>query len=302
MDTISFNKFRYSEFSSLHPLVIAAFFLVGCSVVMVCSSPVVLLTAFFSGLLYLTYLKGISSFFPQALSGVCIIFVMAVINGFFTHDGNTVLFYLNANRITLEGFLFGANAGAMLSSVVYLMQILSAMLTSDKIIYLFGRVVPSVGLLISMVFRSIPLLRDRFFQIHSAQRGIGKTTHGFFSNIRLRTKEFSILTAWSLESSIETSDSMAARGYGLKGRTSFHLFRFSSRDKYLLAFFLVVGILFAAGIACGFTTVYFYPDFRMIAPFHMQLLFAAGFGAFLLTPFIIDLIGDRKWKKFDLMG
>ena len=83
-----------------------------------------------------------------------------------------------------------------------------------------------LGLTLSMIFRFIPLLKARFREISMGQRCMGRhVTGGFMAKLRQVTKEVSILISWSLEAAIETSDSMEARGYGLPGRTSFHLFK-----------------------------------------------------------------------------
>ena len=54
----------------------------------------------------------------------------------------------------------------------------------------------------------------------------------------------SILVTWILEDSIDTADSMNARGYGLNGRTSFSIYRLDKRDKIiLLIIVLFIGIV-----------------------------------------------------------
>ena len=55
-------------------------------------------------------------------------------------------------------------------------------------------------------------------------------------------KVFSIMVTWSLESAIETADSMKSRGYGLPGRTAFSIYRFDDRDRAALLW-LVYNVL-----------------------------------------------------------
>ena len=72
-------------------------------------------------------------------------------------------------------------------------------------------------------------------------------------------KKYPFLIAWSLEASIESADSMEARGYGLRGRSSFHLFRFAGGEKVLLAAILLLGGAVVAACAAGSMSIYYYP-------------------------------------------
>lgn len=61
----------------------------------------------------------------------------------------------------------------------------------------------------------------------------------------------SILVTWALENAIETSDSMRSRGYGLKGRTAFSIYKFTKKDKGLLAVMAALFLVFATGCMNG---------------------------------------------------
>ena len=43
-----------------------------------------------------------------------------------------------------------------------------------------------------------------------------------------------------MENAVQTADSMKARGYGVKRRTTFHLFVFDSRDAAVLGLILAL--------------------------------------------------------------
>ena len=120
---------------------------------------------------------------------------------------------------------------------------------------------------------------------------------GFLNRCRQLVKEVSILIAWSLEASIESADSMAARGYGLRGRTSFHLFRMTGRDAALLLFFAAAGCAVVAGAAAGYTTMQFYPCLVTETAGLQKILVFLIFTGLVWIPFIIDRAGEYKWKK-----
>lgn len=287
------------EFAACHPLVNALFFGAAISVTMFSMSPFFLVATLLTSLLYCTLLLGVGSLGQNVLLCAVVIPAMTLLNGLFTHDGETVLFYINNNRITLEAFVFGACSGVMLVSVLLWFRCFSQLMTSDRLIYLFGKITPVFGLIVSMIFRYIPLLRRRFQQIHTAQRCIGKTCAASpLAKAQQKTKEASILIAWSLEASIDTADSMAARGYGLKGRTSFHMFRFSTQDKLLLGLIVALFLLLCSGIHGGNTGMFFYP--ALVWRFGWaDALYLVCFAALLCIPFVVDFMGEMKWKQYN---
>ena len=226
---------------------------------------------------------------------------MTVVNTLFTHNGATVLFYLNNSRITLEALLYGLAAAVLLSSIIVWFSCFNVVMTSDKLIYIFGKAAPVLGLTLSMIFRFIPLLKARFREISMGQRCMGRhVTGGFMAKLRQVTKEVSILISWSLEAAIETSDSMEARGYGLPGRTSFHLFKMTPTDKVLLTGISISGIIAAVGCALGKTSIYYYPKV-VLGQWDMPT--AITFAAYLVLlaiPIVTDILGEIKWQQYRL--
>lgn len=120
------------------------------------------------------------------------------------------------------------------------------------------------------------------------------------AKLRQVTKEVSILISWSLEAAIETSDSMEARGYGLPGRTSFHLFKMTPTDKVLLTGISISGMIAAVGCALGKTSIYYYPKV-VLGQWDMPT--AITFAAYLVLlaiPMVTDILGENKWQKYRL--
>lgn len=215
----------------------------------------------------------------------------------FSHHGITPLFYVNSQAVTLESVGYGIVMSLMLAAVFLWFQVAGQLLDGEKLMFLFGRLFPTLGLLVSMVFRMIPLLRTRFREIHEAQRGLllpGADMEKSLFGIRARCKQFgkelSVLVSCSLESAVETSLSMESRGYGTGRRTSFHLFRIRREDRVIgiLLLFLFGLSIFMVGKGC-FETAYF-PAFRMA---EMSRTGAVGAAAFLLAGFM-PLLGRKR--------
>ena len=290
-----------STLAGCHPAVNLIFFLFTIGITMFSMSPVFLAATLVFSWLYSILLNGKKAIKSNLLFTLPIVVIMAVINTLFTHNGATVLFYVNNSRITLEALLYGLAAAVLLSSIIVWFSCFNVVMTSDKLIFIFGKAAPVLGLTLSMIFRFIPLLKARFREISMGQRCMGRhVTGGFMAKLRQVTKEVSILISWSLEAAIETSDSMEARGYGLPGRTSFHLFKMTHTDKVLLTGISISGIIGAVGCALGKTSIYYYPKVVLGQWDIMTVITFAAYIALLAVPVIADILGEIKWQQYRL--
>lgn len=285
-------------FSRSHPLLNLAYFAIVIGVSMFSMHPAFIAASFILAWVYSVILRGKRAFRFNCFILIPAILLMTLFNTLSVHNGVTVLFYLNDNRITLEAIIYGLASALMLTSVIIWFSCFSCVVTADKFIYLFGRIVPSLALTLSMIMRYIPLLKNRFREVSSAQRCMGRGLKGagLFAKIRQFGKELSILIAWSLEASIESADSMEARGYGLRGRSSFHLFRFAGREKLLLTLLLLLGACPVAACILGETSIYYYPVILLPRFTLMQALSLIAYAALMLLPPAMDVKEARQWN------
>ena len=212
----------------------------------------------------------------------------------------TILTYLpSGNPLTLESMLYGAAAAVMLASVVLWFSSYNEVMTSDKFVYLFGRVIPALSLVLSMALRFIPKFKVQMQVVSEAQACIGCDTKNgsIFRRVGNAVKIFSIMVTWSLENAIETADSMRARGYGLPGRTAFSIYRFDDRDKAALAWLIFCGAYLISGWMAGGTYFRYYPTVKAAAWTPMTVSFMLVYLALVLTPVILDRKEDRQWKS-----
>ena len=290
-----------TEFAEYHPWVNLVYYALVIGITMFSMSPWFLAATFILAWFYSLLLKGRAALRLNLVFVFWIVVVMALINVLFVHDGDTVLCFIHGNRITAEALIYGISAAVMLSSVLIWFTSFNCVMTAEKLIFLFGRAAPVLGLTLSMIFRYIPLLRARYGEISMGQ-GRGKvedTKPPLKMRLRQAGKNASILISWSLESSIESADSMEARGYGLRGRTSFNLYRFSRRDTAMMVWLCVLGALCIAGCALHKTEAWFYPVYKL-HPFDMMT--AVTLIAFILmaaTPLIMDIAGELRWERLE---
>lgn len=290
-----------SEFAGYHPWVNLLYYVLAIGVTMVSLSPWFLLCTFALSWIYSVMIRGKKIIRLNLIFTFWSVILMAVINVFFTHDGVTVFFYINHNAITLEALLFGLSSAVMLVSVIIWFTSFNTIMSADKLIFLFGKAAPVLGLTLSMVFRYVPLLKNRYEDVRLGQACLGRTEQkGFMNQIRQFGKEISILVSWSLESSIESADSMEARGYGLPGRTSFHLYRFTGRDAAMLLLMLLLGGIVVAGAVTGKTNTDFYPAYVLPRMDVLTVLTLAAYALLLALPVLIDVYGELRWKRSGL--
>lgn len=209
-----------------------------------------------------------------------LILTMSIANPLLNHAGATILLYVNDNPITMEACVYGIAAASMFASVLLWFSCSNAVMTSDKITYLFGRAAPSLSLMFSMILRFVPRFKAQTRVIGNAQKGIGRgaDTGNIITRAKNGIKILSMLTTWALENGITTADSMRARGYGLAGRTNFSRYRFDKRDKSVLILLFVLIAFIIYGFMSGENNIRYFPSLsvRPVTPFSV-MIYAAYF-------------------------
>ena len=286
-------------FSSFHPLVNFLYFLLVLLFGMCFMHPVCLVISLGSATAYNLYLKGRKGLRFSLRFLLPMMILAAVLNPAFNHEGVTILTYTpNGNPVTLESLVYGAASAFMLAGVVQWFSCYNEVMTADKFVYLFGRVIPALSLVLSMTLRFVPRFTAQLKTVRTAQRCIGRDVSdgGLLQRVKHGVTILSILVTWSLENAIETADSMKSRGYGLPGRTAFSIYRFDSRDKYALLWlgFCLWFILF--GWIGGGLNFRYYPSLKGIPLTPFTLGFFLVYLALCLTPLILNGREDVKWK------
>lgn len=286
-------------FSGYHPTVNFIYFALVLFFGMIFMHPACLAVAVFGSAAYAVRLNGCKAAGFGLKFILPVVLLAVVINPAFNHAGETVLLYLsNGNPITKESIAYGFAAGAMLALVLMWFYCSTEVLSSDKFVYIFGRVSPALALILSMTLRFVPKFKKQLDLVRQARRSVGCDTAN--GSVLMRTKSaisvLSGMVTWSLENAIDTADSMKSRGYGLKHRSSFSIYRFDKRDRHMLVWLLLCGgVIFAAVFTGGLSWRYF-PNIRgSMSP--MTICALAAYLALCLTPTVIDLREERRWKS-----
>ncbi len=291
-------------FSTYHPFVNLVYFVFVIGVTIFVMHPVVLGISFFSSFIYSIKLNGKRAIKFNLIYMIPMLLIAALINPLFVHEGSTILAYFyNDNPLTLESIAYGATSALMLVSVIMWFSCYNVVMTSDKFIYLFGRVIPGLSLILSMVLRFVPRFKNQTKVISNAQKCIGRdvTNGNMINRLKHGLKIISIMVTWALENGVDTADSMNARGYGLRGRTSFSNFRFDSRDKLLTLNISILMFIIMLGIFKGYTYIRFYPTIKLVEFSIMSMIIFVSFFMVCCIPIVLDIREDLKWKYLKLM-
>lgn len=282
-----------------HPAVSFAYFALVIACAMFFMHPVCLALSLLGAGGYVVRLLGGKGLRRHLLWLLPMTLLAAAINPAFVHQGVTILTYLpSGNPLTLESLLYGLAAGAMLASVALWFVCVTDVITSDKVVYLFGRVVPALSLLLSMILRFVPRFVRRLRTVSRAQRYAGRDTQNGSLPQRLRAamKTFSIVVTWSLESGLITADSMRCRGYGLPGRTSFSIFRFDRRDGAVALWLAFCGIYLLGGGLAGGLFFQYYPMLLTGPVTPLTVSFFVVYALLCFTPLLLDRLSARQYS------
>ena len=281
-------------FNIYHPAVNMLYISAALLFLMLSFHPVYLGISLMCGSIYSIYLNGFDSFKRTFLFTFIIFTFVAVINPLFNHQGTTLLFYALGNPVTLESVAFGIASGCMLASMFIWFTCYNAIMTNEKFLYLFGKPLPAAALMISMITRLIPVTRYRLKGILDSQKAMGMPVKTIKQKISLGVRVSSILMSWTMENSIETADSMKARGYGSGKRSSFSVFRWNLHDTY--SFFVILFLISITGYAMIRGRFSYFPvlDTHITGPLDI-----AGYLIYmllLLYPLILESRESIRWK------
>ena len=307
-----------SGFKGYHPLVNVLFFISIIAFGMLLRHPVYLVISFISSTAYYLKLSGKDGRKTVFRFLLPMLLFVVIINSFFNHYGVTTLFILpSGNNFTFEALVMGIVSGMTVVSVIQGFFCCNEVVTEDKFMHIFGRILPKGALVVSMILRFVPLYRRRYKEISQARKCMGLNgTDSFICKMKNTFKNIGILVSWSFENAIETADSMKARGYGLKGRTYYSRFQWQTGDTLALILLVLFDALIIFGLVsnsayCIYNpyviinqpseigTTYIINELNLtINPFgFLSIISLIAFTLLCFLPLTIDLKEDIKWHR-----
>lgn len=251
-------------YERIHPAVLAVYFLSVTIPAMFSQNPVLQIVSFIGAVSFLILTEEEP---PKARTVIWMSLLFAavvVINPLFNHRGQTELFFLNGHAITLESVFYGVRNALCVISVLLWCRIFNRMVNSEKLLALLGSSFPKTALLLSSSLRLVPLIRTRAGAMRDTQKELGLYGNGELADrVSGGARVFSMLVTWSLDHATAVSTSMKARGYGLKGRTTYSLYRFRKSDAVKMTLILLCDVMVLGLMAAGSLAFSFYPVLSM---------------------------------------
>ena len=216
------------------------------------------------------------------------------------HFGVTVLQQnLIGNNMTLESLVYGLVLGICVAGVCIWMSCMYSVFSTDKMVYLFGRVSPRLSLFLAILLRMVPRIKKEAKKINMAQQGIGRGAGqgNLWQRIKNTVRIISMLVTWTIESLVSASDAMRSRGSSLRGRTAFSIYRFDNRDRaYVIGMFTCM-TLTLMGVLLGVTDMVYDPRIIWNPVTPLALLFYMGYLVLCLMPLGLELWTDYQFRK-----
>lgn len=285
-----------TAFDAFHPMVSLCYVTAALVFCMAAMQPVYLLISFAGAFAYGIVLRGPRIAVRSLAWQLPLVAVVALANPLFSASGSTELFRIGSRAFYLESFAFGSCMGLMLATVFTLFSNASRVLSSDKIMALFGGFAPTIGLMLSMTMRLVPQFVRRGSDIDAVQRACtaarpacaekGGTRRGYL-------RSASVLMGWSMEDSLETAAAMKAKGWGAGSRrTTYRRFRFRRLDALALAWGGVLALVSVAAAVAACGQFRFYPIIEGVAPWWSYLPYAA----FVALPLAMSAKERARWR------
>ena len=215
----------------------------------------------------------------------------------YTHFGMTVLRQnFVGNNMTQESLVYGAVLGVTGAGVCIWFSCVFSVFTTDKVVYLFGKVSPRLSLFLAIALRMIPRIKKEAKRINMAQQGIGRGANqgNLWQRFRNSLRIFSMLITWTIDSLTIASESMCSRGSSLRRRKAFSIYRFDNRDRlFVIGLFLCLTLTMMA-VLLGQTDIVYDPKILWT---HVNPLFCVGYGVLCLMPLGLELWTEYQFKK-----
>ncbi len=287
------------SFKDYHPIVNLIYFVAQIGFSVVFMHPVCIAISLLCGLAYLVMLKGRRAVATSLALMLPLFVLTALLNPVFNHAGATVLTYLpDGNPLTLESTLYGLCAAGMLASVICLFSCFGEIVSGEKFIFIFGKILPGIALVLSMTFRFVPLFVREIKEVADAQKGIGRRGDGnIFQKAKAGVKILSVMITKSLENAVETASSMKSRGYGSGKRTAYSNYKFTERDTTVLGAIILLFVLILVGAIFGVNSAKFFPKIKISPVTWENIEFFVAYFILSALPIMIEIKEVWRWKK-----
>ena len=286
-------------FESCHPMVNLIYFTLVIYGTITFKHPVFLGISFLCGVVYSVKRCGRKTYIFTSF-----LILLVIIYGFYyssyNHFGLTILKEnMIGNSITMESFVYGIVRGINIAGLLIWLSCMYSVFTSDKVVYLFGKISPRLSLYLSVLLRLFPRLKLEAKRINCARMGIGRGINqgNIFKRIKNTIGVLSILITWLIDAVKVALESMKSRGSTLKGRKAFSIYRFDNRDRlYVIVMFANITTVLVA-IILKQTDIIYNPRIIVAPITNMSYIFYISYGLFCTMPLLLEIWTEYSFYK-----
>lgn len=255
------NKLVIKPFKNSHPVVLFAYFLSVITLTIIQQNYYLIILSIVSAII-IDYYFNYLTFFKDMKYTVVLVVIIMITNPLFVTEGFDIWFQNDYVTITKQALFYGLVFGLLLSCMLLWFRIMKTCLTDSHIVYLFGSILPTLGLVISMCLNMISKLKNQYQKIREANINMpSQNKLDYYRNMIV------VLVTYAFESSLDMMNSMQARGYGQGKRTSFHLYSFRKDDALKLIVIIGLFMISLLGFLIRYRSFYYFP---LIQEFSLQ--------------------------------
>ena len=295
------DKTRMRFFGTLHPAVSMCYFVCVIGLTLACPHVVTVLLSLLGSTLFNLALRGRKAFGRTMRFVLPMFLIVCIGNPLVNHRGVTMLCLLFNQWITLEAIVYGVVTACSLAAIILWFGCYQEVMTSDKFLYLFGKIAPATALLITSALRFIPQMQQNAAQIRQSRAMLQDNSPRLFQKLAHAIQNLSALLGMSMENAVQTADSMKARGFGARRRTTFHLFRFDARDARTLALILTLFGICVVARCYGHGYMEYYPRITALTMGASSMTMFILFAALMLLPSILEAKEAVVWRSYGLI-
>jgi len=216
----------------------------------VIQEPVAIIISLFSSM-YSAYRYTGKKVINTVKFSLIILLLTLVITPLTVHKGGTVLFYLPwGNPVTAEATVYALFLALSIASVILWSSVFSEIVTSDKLIALFGGRLQNLAAILSLTMTLFPRFASDYKKMYELQKLI-HGENGKAERLKLCITTASGVFSRSLENGITTAMSMKARGFGSGKRSVYIEKDETDADKLFrllqLAVFAAIAAMYLSG-------------------------------------------------------
>ena len=287
------------KFDQYHPLINLLYFIFIFYMGIHFEHPIYVAVTFLSSFVYNIGLRGKKGLYINI--GIMILLSIYYIYFVsFHHFGITPIAQtIVDNSFTLESIVYGGIKYLILCASCMWFSCFLYVFSSDKVMYIFGKVIPKLSLFITIFLRMFTKLKATSKKVLQAQEGIGKgIKHG---NIYTRLIHFkrmvSIVLVWFFDDCIQSSKSMCSRGYTLKNRTQFSIYRFDNRDRIFVVYVTSLITVQCIALLLDQVSISYNPIIIWNKITIVSYLFYFGYLLFTLLPLLLQWKNNIKFSR-----